>query len=168
MFRANGRKMQTVQQETISAIRLASELIRRLHVLGRQTTNLDLQKLAYFAHGWHLALLGTPLVDEEFEAWRFGPVLPSVYHKFKVFSSNPVPFDYPLVLWEKPIDSNTDTSQLIDRVLAVYGKTPSFDLVNMSHAPDGPWAAAWDRSSFSSTIDNDEIRKYFVAQSQRG
>ena len=156
--------MSTVQQDPISAICLASELVRRRFALGLQTTNLDLQKLAYFCHGWHLALIGRPLVDEPFEAWRFGPVLPSVYHKFKVFSSNPVPVEHPLVQFEMPIDNGSDTSQLIDRVLQVYGNRTSFDLVNMSHAPDGPWTAAWE-SNFSSTIDNDLIRQYFIAQS---
>jgi uncharacterized phage-associated protein len=107
------------------------------------------------------------LINEEFEAWRFGPVLPSIYHKFKVFSSNPIPLEHPFVQWELPLSPLTESSQLIDRVLDVYGNSTGFDLVNMSHAPDGPWAKAWDPSSFSSTIDNESIRQYFLAQSGR-
>lgn len=151
----------------VSALRMASELVRRRHARGQVTTNLELQKLAYFCHGWHLALLGTPLVNEEFEAWRFGPVLPSIYHKFKVFSSNPIPIEHPLVQWELPLDQNTESSQLIDRVLEVYGNASGFDLVNMSHTSDGPWARAWGPSSFSSTIDDESIRQYFLAQSNK-
>lgn len=41
---------------------------------------LKLQKLIYMAHGWHLALLDKPLVEDEApEAWKFGPVFASVY-----------------------------------------------------------------------------------------
>jgi len=155
-------------QQPITALRLASELVRRRRERGlSDPTNLELQKLAYFCHGWHLALLGRPLVNEEFEAWRFGPVLPSIYHTFKVFSSNPIPCEHPLVMSEQPLDRLSDSSQVIDRVLDVYGRASGFDLVNMSHAADGPWAKAWNGSNFSSAIDDGEIHRYFAAQSAR-
>lgn len=44
---------------------------------------LKLIKLVYIAHGWHLALYETPLLDEAIEAWTYGPMVPSVYHTFK-------------------------------------------------------------------------------------
>lgn len=154
--------------QPMNASQLASELVRRRWARGQSTTNLDLQKLAYFCHGWHLALLGTPLVNEEFEAWRFGPVLPSIYHKFKVFASNPIPPGHPSVQTETPLFPGASTSQLIDRVLDVYSNASSFQLVDMSHAPDGPWAKAWNSQTWASTIDDGAIRNYFAAQVAHG
>lgn len=146
----------------ITALQLASEIVRRLSARGQiAPTNLTLQKLAYFCHGWHLALLGTPLVDEEFEAWRFGPVLPSVYHKFKVFSSNPIPLEHPLVQWERAANLTSDSSDVIDRVLDVYGQSSGFQLVQMSHDRNGPWAKVWENSFGTETIDNASIKAYF-------
>lgn len=146
----------------ISALRLASELIRREKTKGKSLTNLSLQKLAYFCHGWHLAIFDAPLVDEAFEAWRFGPVLPSVYHKLKVFSSNWIPSDYPLVLSEAPLDTTSEASKLIDRVLEVYGNYSGFDLVNLSHHSDGPWSSVWQGGGLSSSvIDDESIKQYF-------
>lgn len=154
--------------QAISALRMASELVRRRQALGQPApTNLELQKLAYFCHGWHLALLDEPLVDELFEAWRFGPVLPSIYHKFKVFSSNPIPADHPLVTAESPLEQDSDRSRLIDRVLAVYGKSSGFELVEMSHVPGGPWAEAWSPAATSSNIYNESIKAFFKEKSVR-
>jgi uncharacterized phage-associated protein len=154
--------------QAISALRMASELVRRRNALGQPSpTNLELQKLAYFCHGWHLALLNVPLVDEEFEAWRFGPVLPSIYHKFKVFSSNPVPIDHPLVTAEEPLPADSASVKLIDKVLSVYGKVSSFKLVELSHAPGGPWAKAWNQDVTSSNIDNESIKLFFKAEAAR-
>jgi uncharacterized phage-associated protein len=148
--------------QAISALCIASELVKRRHALGQSSpTNLDIQKFSYFCHGWHLALLGEPLVDELFEAWRFGPVLPSIYSKFKVFSLNPIPADHPLIITENPLERDSDRSKLIDRVLAVYGNSSSLDLVKMSNVPDGPWAEAWISDKTSSTIDNASIKAFF-------
>lgn len=46
-------------------------------------TPLQVIKMVYIAHGYSLALLDEPLVEEAVEAWRYGPVLPSVYHTVK-------------------------------------------------------------------------------------
>ena len=54
-------------------------------------TPLKLQKLIYYAHGWHLAIRNAPLIDEVIEAWEYGPVVPNVYHEFKKFGNRPIP-----------------------------------------------------------------------------
>ncbi|MFK5281891.1 Panacea domain-containing protein, partial [Lacticaseibacillus paracasei] len=46
-------------------------------------SNLKLLKLLYYAQGTCLALLDRPLFSETIEAWRHGPVVPSVYQAFK-------------------------------------------------------------------------------------
>src|SRR5690348_8551505 len=100
---------------TVTALELAGEIVRRSGASGRLLTNLSVQKLAYFCHGWHLALKGTPLASEKFAAWKFGPVLPSVYHKLKVFSSNPIPASHPLVNTAPSLEA--DSASIVDRVL---------------------------------------------------
>lgn len=145
----------------ISAHQLGSELIRRSAARDRPISNLSLQKLAYFAHGWHLALVGEPLVNDTFEAWEYGPVLSELYHRYKGFSSNPIPADHPLVASEKPLNNKDISSQIIDRVLEVYGDQTSFGLVELSHDPRGPWYPAYHDPGISSNIPNDSIRDYF-------
>ncbi|QLH42366.1 MAG: DUF4065 domain-containing protein [Coxiellaceae bacterium] len=49
---------------------------------------MKLAKLIYVAHGWSLALNDVPLIDEAVQAWKFGPVIESVYHEFKHFGND--------------------------------------------------------------------------------
>ncbi len=42
---------------------------------GDLISNLKLQKLLYYAQGFHLALYDEPLFPEAIEAWTHGPVL---------------------------------------------------------------------------------------------
>ncbi|SUW69031.1 Panacea domain-containing protein [Bordetella avium] len=54
-------------------------------------TNLQLQKILYIAHMIHLGRTGRPLIhDEMFEAWDYGPVLPSVYRRASSFGADTV------------------------------------------------------------------------------
>ena len=57
---------------------------------GFKITNLALNKIVFFAHGWCLATRGEPLVDSVFEAWQFGPVHPQIYRQLKEFRDGPI------------------------------------------------------------------------------
>ena len=54
-----------------NAIAVANYFIDKAKADGVPLTHMKLQKLIYFAHGWHLALYGEPLIDEEIQAWEF-------------------------------------------------------------------------------------------------
>lgn len=152
---------------SIHALRLGSELVRRSFTNGKIVTNLSIQKLAYFCHGWHLALLEEPLVDEQFEAWKLGPVLPTLYHTYKVFSSNPIPPQHPIVSTQQILDADSNTSRLIDKVLEVYGKYSPAQLVDLSHDRTGPWEKVWSNDLSDGVIPNDSIKSYFDSLAKR-
>ena len=48
-------------------------------------TNLQLQKIIFFAHGTYLTQFNSPLVINRFEAWEHGPVIPELYHALKQY-----------------------------------------------------------------------------------
>src|SRR2546428_134892 len=54
-------------------------------------TPLHVQKLLYYVQGWSLALRGTPAFSDDIEAWRYGPVVESVYQAYKKFDDKPIP-----------------------------------------------------------------------------
>ena len=73
-----------------SAAAVANEFLRLARRDEQTITPLKMQKLVYFAHGWHLALFGTPLIEEPVQAWQFGPVISSLYQEFKKFGSRAI------------------------------------------------------------------------------
>ena len=58
---------------------------------GFSISNLKLQKILYFVQAEFLVSVGIPCFAEEIEAWDFGPVVPEVYHEFKIFGSADIP-----------------------------------------------------------------------------
>jgi len=61
---------------------IAKYIICTFHEAGDQITNMKVQKLLYYVQGCHLGLYGTPAFAGEFQAWKYGPVEPSVYSEY--------------------------------------------------------------------------------------
>jgi uncharacterized phage-associated protein len=147
---------------------------------GKKLDPMQVQKLVYFAHGWHLAANGTPLIDEMVEAWRYGPVIPSLYHEFKSFGKNPITrkashlrvvndekWEYDFI--EPTLgdgDEPSSTKRLLDLIWHAYGKLTGIQLSNLTHEPGSPWYVTWQRAEGRKNVDipDDLIRRYFTSQ----
>lgn len=109
----------------------------------RTITPMKLIKLVYIAHGWYLALKdGNPLINEKAEAWKYGPVIPSLYERFKTFSSNVIT-DIPQV--DISFISEEDKS-ILDDVWDNYGNKSGIQLSGKTHEPNTPWSKTWEKA----------------------
>jgi uncharacterized phage-associated protein len=118
-------------------------------------SNLKLQKLVYYAQGFHLAIFGEPLFDEPIEAWTHGPVVKDLYHEYKEHGANAI---------DKPvsIDLNRytkDIRELLDDVWKVYGQYSASKLRNLTHA-EPIWIEAYNKYP-GCVISHDSMKKYF-------
>src|SRR5262249_27032186 len=73
-----------------SSVAIANEFLNRALDDGKALTHMHLQRFVYIAHGFHLAINHQPLVDEQFQAWEFGPIAPELYQALKRYGSRPV------------------------------------------------------------------------------
>lgn len=150
-----------------------------LDLAAEEKTNLtpmQLQKLVYFAHGWNLALYNEPLIVDPVQAWKFGPVVPTLYHEFKSFGAGAIPgkateFDFAEGRLVEPSISEDDSkgSHLLKQIWKAYGGLSGPQLSNLTHLPETPWSTVWDRSggAMQTVIPNEEIRDYFTAQAEK-
>jgi uncharacterized phage-associated protein len=83
---------------------------------GDGITHLKLQKLVYYAQAWSLALLDRPLFDEEVEAWAHGPVVETVFQRFKDAGWENLP------RLARKTEIDPQTILLLRGVLATYGE----------------------------------------------
>ena len=102
---------------------------------GWRLSNLELQKMLYIAHMFHLGIHETPLVSGDFEAWDLGPVHPILYHEVKRFGADPVTE----VNFPGNIEEGTEQDLLSEAVDQLSKKTGG-QLVEITHWEHGAWA----------------------------
>lgn len=135
-------------------------------------TPMKLQKLIYFAHGWHLAIKGEPLINQPIEAWQYGPVIPSVYHEFKDLGRNSIDrYATDLSVREgltfslytpRIAEEDSFSKDLLDEIYKAYGQYGAIQLSNLTHTKDSPWDQVWSEGvPMGKDIDDGIIREYF-------
>lgn len=123
---------------------------------GWTLSNLSLQKILYFAHMLHLGRHGEPLVGESFEAWDYGPVLPSVYHRAKVFGSSPVRN----VFHVNDDHMDGDALETLEEAVRALSDQPAGKLVAITHWEDGAWAKHYPGGR-NKLIPNSDIQEEY-------
>ncbi len=122
---------------------------------GEYLPNLKLQKLLYYAQGFHLAAYNEPIFDAPVLAWTYGPAVPPVYHKFRESANYgikpPEDTDFSLI--------SQDVRELLDDVYYVYGQFSGWKLSELTHG-EPPWAD----TGIGEEIPYDRMRAYFKTQ----
>lgn len=119
---------------------------------GDVISNLVIQKLVYYAQGFHLALFDAPLFHEPIMKWQHGPVVPDLYHKYKGHGSAPIPATEGLDLSKYP----DEVRELLDEVYAEFGQYSAWKLRDLTH--DEP---LWNKTEASKPYSLADMRDYF-------
>lgn len=120
-----------------------------------EITPMKLIKLVYISYGWYLGIFGTRLINEQPEAWKYGPVIPSLYHSFKSYRDS--------VITYQPAKPNIEDSvqKFLDKIWQVYGQYTGVELSTMTHQSDSPWSKVWNTSR---SIKSNEISDYLIEE----
>lgn len=146
---------------------VANYFLNRASQEGRAITPMQLLKLVYIAHGWHLGYLGQPLIDEEVQAWKYGPVIQSLYNQLRHYGSGAVQELLTTNPFTRTRDSAVDgqTASLLDHVWGNYAGFSGLQLSNMTHQTGTPWDVAWHdqggRSQYFAPIDDRLIEQHY-------
>lgn len=123
-------------------------------------SNLELQKILYIAHMFHLGRTGQPLLVQDFEAWDYGPVVPELYHRVKGFGNAPVGNVFH---WISPVALGPDRDILNECADATRNTTAS-RLVAITHWDNGAWAKCYRPGVRGIIIPNALIAEEYQAR----
>ena len=126
---------------------------------GDTISNLKMQKMLYYAQGWHFAYFGKELFDDEIEAWKHGPVIKTIYDKFKKYGSNSISFDELEEYNTKPDEKTAEFLYFIFKKLSAY---PAWELADKTHY-EPPYLDNYSKA-VTNIIPKEQIKAFFIEE----
>lgn len=134
-------------------------------------TQLKLQKLVYLCFADYLCDTGKELFTDQIYAFKYGPVVDTVFEKYKNYGYKPIEAekeDINTTVSEMPAKSRilfaedgTEKIISIDATLKRYGHLTAGQLVDLTHRENAPWTktprGTW---IFHSEIKPETIKQY--------
>ncbi|TFL16017.1 Panacea domain-containing protein [Jannaschia formosa] len=142
-----------------SALTAADEILKIAKRRGITLTPMQLVKLTYIAHGWSLAVLNRDLFGDRIEAWKYGPVIPVLYHATKKYGRSPVPAH--LIDENSPSSLPADVQSFLEDVVEKYGSLSGFALSNLTHREGSPWHQVYEDGVMNIEIDDARIAEHY-------
>lgn len=126
---------------------------------GRRLTHLELQKMLYLNYVVHLRDGGDFLPYLNFEAWKYGPVVPDVYYHYKdIGSRRSNVIEHKMKSGRAyPALQDDDT---IEKTIATYSRYDAYQLVGLTHEWGGAWFQAFAKGA-GTIIEHKDIKKEF-------
>lgn len=164
--------------EPHSSVGIANYFLKRAWSEGEELTLLKLMKLVYISHGFYLHFMGKPLISEDVEAWKYGPVFQQLWSAFTNYGNRNIKslgeqfYDLPSengVKWRVDVPTaklDNDESDIVDAVWDQYKSYDAFELSDLTHKKDSPWDIIFhDKQSeiygYGNVIPNELIQIYY-------
>lgn len=137
-----------------NALELSKYIIGFCSMENVPVSNLQLQKILYYIQ-YEFLKSGKEAFPENFEAWQFGPVIPSVYRQYCAFGGRSIRMTY-----ENSLDEySTYEKNLINRTVRINRIRNPWDLVRETHQIGRAWNVIYSKYGNSGQIIPKELIK---------
>lgn len=132
------RRMVAVSGYRCTANELSGYIVDMCLREGHPISNLQLQKILYFCQLEYLRKTGSFLFDDDLQAWKYGPVIPSVYRRYSIWGGKRINF-HSSVEYRIP---NT-VGEVIDGEIRLKRAKEPWELVDETHKPGSAWSKVY-------------------------
>lgn len=144
----------------MSPVIVCNNILKRGFAEHQSISPMKLQKLMYFVACEYQKRTKMPLFTEQFEVWKYGPVLPSVYDEFKSYGSESISSyarDAKGISYIVDEDTAPSLKASIDLIWATFKGWGAIALSQITHEDGSAWSDAYDRHL--STIENEKMKE---------
>lgn len=153
------------EDRTLIGLDIAKYILSRI-----KCTHLKLEKLVYLCFAEYLCQYDKKLYEDKIYAYKYGPVVKSVYEKYKRYGYREIEKDDDIDatdIYEMPSRSRilfaregVEKIKSIEDTLKKYGDLSAGDLVDLTHKSETPWDLSGRGQLKDKIIENEIIKKY--------
>lgn len=103
----------------------------------KDLTPMKIQRLLFLSQSWNMALYNDYLIDDHFVMWKYGPVIPSLYHKIKLYKENAINAHLAILTNNNKIafsfidNKDKQTKNLLEKIYEIYGSYSGQNLASL-------------------------------------
>ena len=136
------------------------------------STHLKLQKLVYMCYADYLCQENESLFNDKIYAYRLGPVVKSVYEKYKKNGTGLLESEDNELMYNETTKQMPSKSRIlasknglkkllsIEKTIKKYEDYTSSNLVKLTHKKNTPWDKTWDGITIHKIIKDETIIAY--------
>ena len=141
---------------------------------GGILTPLHVLKTTYMSHGYTWGIYKKPLISDKVEAWKYGPVYPTVYEALSDYGSNPVRslhYCGTSLSSEDKIKERIkhlgeaftpSEKEVIDCVVSAYKDWTGGELIALMHRKGTPWSRHYIKDYTGIVIPDEDTKNYYT------
>lgn len=158
--------------ELINGTKITSSDILKYILINKQCTKLKAMKLIYLVYEEYLKQTNQYLFEEEFLAWKLGPVAKNAYKKLSNYKNDLIKIhdlDIEKIQVNLKLDRIKDKDKIIeciDKVLIQYGDKSPTTLVEITHEEDRPWCKVKKKYGLGCSIPKELVKKYVMKDNE--
>ncbi len=154
-----------------NSFQIANFFIKASQDTGQELTPMKVIKLCYISHGWYLGLFDDQLLDEVIYAWKYGPVVDTVYKEFRKYGSSQITELYKDDHCNEYPMPDDKVKGFLNAIWKAYGNRTGVELSSLTHQPNTPWDITWNKNGgkkeMYSIIPNDLIKAHYKEKIQQ-
>lgn len=144
-----------------TAAQIANFFLDKAKEDGIAITNLKLQKLVYICFGWVSAFAKEDLFSDSIQAWKYGPVIPSLYNQFSHLAEILITDQRAKI--DGKIPPPTMDPKILSNLQAVYNAYAHLStsrLIDYTHLERTPWNEVYEEGH-KNEIPKAVIRRHY-------
>jgi uncharacterized phage-associated protein len=135
---------------------------------SREISLLAIMKCVYLVQGFSLALFDKSALNSNFdvvEAWKYGPVVPSLYHEFKRFGKKPIT-NYKATVLDDNFElkeaklCDSEIKRACQFVWNSFKDYSEWEMVKFTHKKNSPWDQVYVEGQ-NKIIEDQITKEYF-------
>lgn len=169
-YEEKGRNMYNVLDVAIYVINYAHDT-----GCGELMSNLKLQKILYYIQATFLLKKNKECFKSVIIAGKFGPVIPEVYQKYKIYERRGIPkqenrkvlqldCEKMRIIKKEVTEISRGDKRLIEKVVDTYAEITEPIVLAKKTCEEDPWK----NTSLNKEIKNSLIRKYYLVVKKNG
>lgn len=142
--------------EVVNWLRVKNNADMRQDLNIEELTQMKAMKLLYYIQAASLSITGKRMFDNDFVAWKYGPVVEAVHEKYKGQRGIVGEItDDDLHDYSK-LQSDATASSILNSIYDVYGYSSAYDLMRQTHREK-----PWQETPQSEVISDESIKNFY-------